>query len=182
MIIPNASILSKEWVAYLEWEIRQLRTVHDTGKCGGLLCWFCTMPALPERPKHSLIDRMTFAEVRRQRRIGLRPDRIAARETVLRIISSHASEERRSRYVSAMGRCTVEQWMARVEYFGWLCVYCRKTLTPKTLTKDHAIPLSRGGSNWPSNLVPACKSCNSKKKAKKPNEFSTKFMEKMDKY
>ena len=73
------------------------------------------------------------------------------------------SKRKRARKLNAKGFHTLEQWMARVEVFGWKCVYCKLTLTLLTLTKDHKIPLSRGGSEWPSNLVPACRVCNSTK-------------------
>jgi len=66
----------------------------------------------------------------------------------------------------ATGFHTYEQWMARVEFFGWRCVYCKVVLTPKTLTQDHVKPISNGGSDWASNLVPSCKSCNSSKSNK----------------
>ncbi|NAE18264.1 hypothetical protein GUJ16_13385 [Enterococcus hirae] len=33
---------------------------------------------------------------------------------------------------------------------------------------DHVKPLSRGGSAWPANLRPACRTCNSKKRARWP--------------
>jgi 5-methylcytosine-specific restriction endonuclease McrA len=66
----------------------------------------------------------------------------------------------------ASGFHTFEQWMARVEYFGWRCVYCKLALTVKTLTQDHVKPISKGGSDWASNLVPACKGCNSSKSNK----------------
>ena len=32
---------------------------------------------------------------------------------------------------------------------------------------DHVIPLCDGGSHWPSNLRPVCKSCNSGRKKKR---------------
>lgn len=40
------------------------------------------------------------------------------------------------------------------------CTYCGGT---EGLTFDHLIPVSRGGPNIASNLVPACKSCNCSK-------------------
>lgn len=46
---------------------------------------------------------------------------------------------------------------------GELCVYCGET---SSLTIDHVFPKSLGGSHDPSNLVPACRSCNSSKGAK----------------
>jgi|SRR5208337_537136 len=78
---------------------------------------------------------------------------------------------RRARKLQSSGFCTVQQWVERVVYFGCRCFYCKKDLTwepkqPNTLTQDHLIPLSRGGSNWPSNLVPACLGCNLKKSNK----------------
>lgn len=44
------------------------------------------------------------------------------------------------------------------------CAYCKKPFTKKRpSTIDHVIPLSRGGQHTISNLVLACKSCNSHK-------------------
>lgn len=40
------------------------------------------------------------------------------------------------------------------------CVYCGTPLTAATLTMDHVIPTSRGGSNLPVNKAPACRQCN----------------------
>ncbi|KKK50203.1 hypothetical protein LCGC14_3127360 [marine sediment metagenome] len=73
----------------------------------------------------------------------------------------------------AGGHCSPEQWLARVIMHGWSCFYCGKPLTGQTLTADHLIPLIKGGSNWPSNLVPACKPCNSSKHSKTLSEFLT---------
>jgi len=53
----------------------------------------------------------------------------------------------------------VEQIMKRARGF---CVYCGKH---KPLTLDHVAPLSRGGDHRRTNLVPACRSCNSSKGA-----------------
>lgn len=72
----------------------------------------------------------------------------------------------RARTLAAPGHHTVEQWIARVEYHGWRCFYCKCELTTDNLTMDHAIALNRGGTNWASNLVPACKCCNSGKRDK----------------
>lgn len=49
------------------------------------------------------------------------------------------------------------------------CYYCEQRL--KLYHVDHFIPLSRGGSNWPDNIVIACETCNYEKRAKMPWEW-----------
>jgi 5-methylcytosine-specific restriction endonuclease McrA len=54
------------------------------------------------------------------------------------------------------------------------CQYCHRTqaqLRPREcLTRDHLVPLSRGGGNQWTNCVTACSSCNTKKGNRLPNE------------
>lgn len=70
---------------------------------------------------------------------------------------------RRARLKRALGIFDFDKWMQKVLYYGWRCFYCRIELDMDTVTVDHRKPLSKGGSNWLSNLVPACRFCNSKK-------------------
>jgi 5-methylcytosine-specific restriction endonuclease McrA len=56
---------------------------------------------------------------------------------------------------------TAAQWTAMKEHYGHCCVYCGKK--QQRLTQDHLTPLSQGGSHTLRNIVPACKSCNSRK-------------------
>ncbi len=51
------------------------------------------------------------------------------------------------------------------------CYYCGRRFKPSELTMDHLIPLIRGGRSVKSNLVPACKECNNKKKYLLPFEW-----------
>ena len=56
---------------------------------------------------------------------------------------------------------SAEWWENEISNFNSRCAYCHR---PKEhLTKDHVIPLNRGGPHIPDNLVPACKRCNSSK-------------------
>ncbi len=75
----------------------------------------------------------------------------------------HRVASYRAREMGARGSHTLDQWMSVVRFHAWKCFYCGKQLNPRTLTKDHRNPLSKGGSDFARNLVPACKACNSGK-------------------
>ncbi|PIE57672.1 MAG: HNH endonuclease [Desulfobulbus propionicus] len=51
------------------------------------------------------------------------------------------------------------------------CYYCDAQVGYSNLTMDHVIPLSRGGHSTKDNLVPCCKSCNTKKRSSLPVEW-----------
>jgi 5-methylcytosine-specific restriction endonuclease McrA len=53
-----------------------------------------------------------------------------------------------------------------VERDGPACYLCGKELTPREVTLEHVVPLSRGGAHVPENARIACKPCNSRKGAK----------------
>ncbi len=69
----------------------------------------------------------------------------------------------RARKFAAQGSHTAEEWRAILEHFNYQCAKCQST---SDLTKDHIIPLSKGGSNEVENLQPLCRSCNAKKSNK----------------
>jgi 5-methylcytosine-specific restriction endonuclease McrA len=52
-----------------------------------------------------------------------------------------------------------------------LCHWCDALLTKTTHTIDHVVPLARGGTHAPDNLVVACRSCNSSRGAKLVSEW-----------
>ena len=74
------------------------------------------------------------------------------------------SARRRLKVNENGGSCTLEQWQDRCSLYGNCCAYCGTSLESK-VEIDHVIPVSKGGSSWPSNLVPACRSCNARKHA-----------------
>ncbi len=43
------------------------------------------------------------------------------------------------------------------------CLYCGGRLSPALLTRDHVIPMSRGGADRWENVVTACRACNQRK-------------------
>jgi 5-methylcytosine-specific restriction endonuclease McrA len=83
---------------------------------------------------------------------------------------------RRARIANAPGYCSPAQWLARCEYYGFRCYLCHVPLTLKLIRTEHRIPLCRGGSNWPSNLAPACHPCNAKKHKMTEKEFRNSFI------
>jgi 5-methylcytosine-specific restriction protein A len=54
------------------------------------------------------------------------------------------------------------QWWLDLVNRG-VCHYCGQEFPPKQLTMDHRVPLARGGTSTPGNLVPCCKGCNNQK-------------------
>ncbi len=50
------------------------------------------------------------------------------------------------------------------------CLYCGNTFTHNELSRDHVIPLSRGGSDIWTNVVTSCKRCNNHKGARTPED------------
>ena len=74
------------------------------------------------------------------------------------------------RYVREIGTVntlTFNEWQDILEDYNYKCAYCGREFNSSSMpTRDHVIPLSRGGNNTKENIKPACKSCNSKKHTK----------------
>lgn len=78
-------------------------------------------------------------------------------------------ERRRARKAGVISDLTQKEWEIIKAVYGYRCAYCGKK--PKLLTKDHIIPLLKGGGHTANNIVPACKSCNSRKHIARPPNF-----------
>lgn len=72
---------------------------------------------------------------------------------------------RNGNWITAKKRCAIYK---RDQY---RCVYCNRTLNSGELTLDHLLAYQLGGSNCHTNLVTACKWCNSSKGKKLLEEF-----------
>ena len=72
-------------------------------------------------------------------------------------------QRRRARERNADGSATAKDIQSRLDAHGHKCIFCGST---EDLHLDHVKPLSKGGSNWPSNLAPACGPCNLSKAAR----------------
>jgi 5-methylcytosine-specific restriction endonuclease McrA len=77
-------------------------------------------------------------------------------------------EKRRALLAQAKGTFNATDWSELCEWTDQRCFYCGQQ---KKLEQDHLIPLSRGGAHDRTNIVPACRSCNSRKRDKTYDEF-----------
>lgn len=67
----------------------------------------------------------------------------------------------RARKSGAQGEWTWGEFMRIARKFNYCCAYCGEK--PERLDADHVVPLSRGGSDSTTNLLPTCAMCNSSK-------------------
>lgn len=68
---------------------------------------------------------------------------------------------KRAKRAGVEGSHTEAEWQALCSYYMDQCLCCGEV--PDKLTRDHVIPITKGGSNDIGNIQPLCKSCNSKK-------------------
>lgn len=68
---------------------------------------------------------------------------------------------------------TFDEWMLLIRMFDGMCAYCG--ITPEKLTMDHIIPISKGGRHVVSNIAPACRSCNCRKRTMDVKTFMDKL-------
>lgn len=67
---------------------------------------------------------------------------------------------------------TPQQWKDKQAEFNNCCAYCKVTFSADNVaTQDHIVPLIEGGNHTITNIVPACRSCNSKKQRRPLDVF-----------
>lgn len=145
--------------------VRAYRKRHPDRARAKLMDWRKRNPDKVKeiRNRHYYLHRQAIRTERRLRRKeNKRVDRLQQRV--------HANV-RRTRKANAAGTFSREQFIDKCTYFGWRCYLCRKVLTAANVVVEHRLPLSRGGSNWISNLAPSCKTCNQRKHNKTEREY-----------
>jgi 5-methylcytosine-specific restriction endonuclease McrA len=55
---------------------------------------------------------------------------------------------------------------------AYMCMYCGSVHADHRLTRDHVVPISKGGRDIWSNVVAACRSCNTRKGCRTPERAS----------
>jgi len=73
--------------------------------------------------------------------------------------------------ISTTNGHTQRQWEGKFFRCQMCCWYCRIPLTLAEATKDHLLPVSRGGTDAIANIVPACVDCNRLKSDLTEEEF-----------
>jgi 5-methylcytosine-specific restriction endonuclease McrA len=64
---------------------------------------------------------------------------------------------------------TEEEWQKILSDYHRSCIYCGRENIP--LAQEHWVPVARGGGYTVDNIVPACTSCNSRKRTMTGDEF-----------
>jgi 5-methylcytosine-specific restriction endonuclease McrA len=82
------------------------------------------------------------------------------RQVRLAQINGHV---RRVRELTAGGNHSDEEWQRLLDENGNRCLCCGES---EDLTRDHVVPLAKGGSHEISNIQPLCRRCNSAKGTK----------------
>ncbi|NYV67570.1 HNH endonuclease [Bacillus sp. Gen3] len=99
------------------------------------------------------------------------PDKVKQYKRKRTLVGKDAldSQKRRALISGLLYDFTNEDWGAAIKNFEHSCAYCGVKEQP--LQRDHIVSLKNGGPFIPSNIIPACKTCNTSKSDKDMYEW-----------
>jgi 5-methylcytosine-specific restriction endonuclease McrA len=115
-------------------------------------------------------ERIVFSPGLNERYLERLQDRKRAAERKRRSVDVKNLAEKINAFEQITAQETVNDFVKRK--FNHQCVYCLSTLD---LSVDHLIPVSQNGTEDLQNLVCACKSCNSRKRNRTPDQARISF-------
>jgi 5-methylcytosine-specific restriction endonuclease McrA len=117
----------------------------------------------PQRNAWQIEYKQAYYQTERGRATIQRANRKWASTAVGREWLRQAQQRRRARKANAEADFTAADWDVCLRFFAHSCAYCGSA---GKMAQEHVVPVSRGGGYVPSNILPACLSCNSRKHAK----------------
>ncbi len=94
--------------------------------------------------------------------------RLTGQQSIVRINSIIAVKGEFKRFKSHITPPLTNRELFRRDH--QLCLYCGRDFRESDLTRDHVVPISQGGKNLWSNVVTACKRCNTHKGGRTPEQ------------
>jgi 5-methylcytosine-specific restriction endonuclease McrA len=95
-----------------------------------------------------------------------------------------AGRNNKARRKGAEGTYTPQEWKDLLEQYDHKCLRCgrhesecrkRRNQKEPCLEQDHVVPVSKGGSNWITNIQPLCMDCNNGIKNDRTIDFRPEF-------
>lgn len=124
-------------------------------ECGGSISGYSKMEKCKNcRTRERYANDSQYKEMINARNIiNNKKDKVRAKKRI-------AVLRRRAKIANLEFDLTKQDWEEILSTFNHRCAYCGKS---EKLEMDHVIPISKGGATTKENIVPACRSCNSKK-------------------
>lgn len=103
-----------------------------------------------------------FSQWRQDNRLNIRKQHARYKKSNPEIFSHHENKRRLAKLGNG-GSHTLTEWEHIKKIGNYQCAKCGKKEPDIILTRDHIIPVSKGGSDNKENIQPLCRSCNASK-------------------